>query len=95
MKRVIWSKQADADFDDAYNYALELGGDHSDRLLGLLDDAHLLLAKHPLAGTEISDRGFRKWSLRPLPYALVYEATSEAIVILRLTHLRTNWQALI
>lgn len=91
MKRIIWSKHADADFDDAFGHALELGADPSERLLDLLDDAQLLLAKHPLAGTAISDRGFRKWSLRPLPYALLYEVTPEAILILRFIHLRTNW----
>lgn len=91
MKQVIWSRKADADFDEAYGHALALGPGHAGHLLDLLDEAQKVLQLYPSAGQLISDRGLRKWILRPLPYGLIYEASVDAIMIIRLVHLRTNW----
>jgi toxin ParE1/3/4 len=93
VRRVIWSKKADADFDEAYFHATALGHEHAARLLDLLDVAQSMLARHPLAGVTISRRGYRKWLLRPLPYGLLYEVRADAVLIVRLIHLRSDWQA--
>lgn len=94
MRQIIWSNTADADFDAAYDFALTIGADHADRLLNLLEDAQRFLITHPQAGLAIRGSGFRKWLLRPLPYALLYEVSAETILIVRLIHLRTDWQSI-
>ena len=95
MRQIIWSNKADADFDAAYDFALSLGSDHADRLLDLLYDAQRLLVTHPQAGATIRGYGFRKWLLRPLPYALLYEANIDSISIIRMIHLRSDWQSVV
>jgi plasmid stabilization system protein ParE len=65
VKQIIWSKQADADFDQAYRHASELGQNHADRLLDRLDEAHATLARYPPAGVMMANSGFRKWLLWP------------------------------
>jgi toxin ParE1/3/4 len=95
VRQIIWSDRANTDFDAAFDFAQTIGGDHAERLLGLLEDAQRLLVAHPQAGGAIRGRRFRKWLLRPLPYALLYETRTDSILIIRLIHLHTDWQSVL
>jgi toxin ParE1/3/4 len=94
VKRFVWSQTADADFDAAFETAVALGGDQAARLLDLIEEAEQLIGTHPQAGGQLEHSQYRKWRLRELPYALLYQVELEAIFIIRLIHLRSDWQAL-
>lgn len=95
MINVQWSQAATEDLlnnaDGLYLVDFEL----ADALLLEAERASDFLAFTPRAGSLIDARGLRKWRLGQLPFALLYDVNADRLLILRVIHLRSDWQTLL
>lgn len=94
MINVQWSQAATDDLlnnaDGLYLVDFELANE----LLTEADRANDFLALTPRAGSLVDAHGLRKWRLGQLPFALLYNVNAERLLVLRLIHLRSDWQTL-
>jgi toxin ParE1/3/4 len=67
----------------------------ADELLAEADRASDFLALTPRAGSLVDAHGLRKWRLGQLPFALLYDVNADRLLVLRLIHLRSDWQTLL
>ena len=95
MINVQWSQAATEDLlnnaDGLYLVDFEL----ADALLLEAERASDFLALTPRAGSLIDAHGLRKWRLGQLPFALLYDVNADRLLILRVIHLRSDWQTLL
>ena len=95
MIKVQWSQAAN---DDLLNNADGLNivdFNLADEFLTAADHASDFLALTPYAGSLVDAQGLRKWRLGQLPFALLYDVNSERLLVLRVIHLRSDWQTLL
>ena len=95
MIHVQWSQAAAEDLlnnaDGLYLVDFEL----ADALLSEADRASDFLALTPRAGSLVDAHGLRKWRLGQLPFALLYDVNPQRLLVLRVVHLRSDWQTLL
>ena len=94
MTPVRWSRLSREDLDMAVDRRIDADFAAADGLLEEAAKATILLATSPRAGTPIGAQGRRKWRLGKLPYALLYRVDAKHVLILRVAHLRSDWQSL-
>lgn len=95
MTPVHWSRLSREDLDIAVNCQVDADFETADGLLEEAAKATILLATSPRAGTPVGAQGRRKWRLGKLPYALLYHVDAKRVLILRVAHLRSDWQSLL
>ena len=95
MTPVHWSRLSREDLDIAVNRQVDADFETADGLLEEAAKATILLANSPRAGTPVGAQGRRKWRLGKLPYALLYHVDAKRVLILRVAHLRSDWQSLL
>lgn len=96
MKPVVPREQANRDVDDAVEYYLKEGA--AQAALGLVDaieDAYVLLSRHPAVGTtryayELDIPGLRTWPLRRFPYLIFYLELDDRVDVWRVLHNRRD-----
>lgn len=95
MINVQWSQAANDDLlnnaDGLYLVDFEL----ADALLSEAERASDFLALTPRAGSLVDAQGLRKWRLGQLPFALLYDVNTDRLLVLRVIHLRSDWQSLL
>jgi toxin ParE1/3/4 len=91
---IRWSKLGADDRDCAFRDALATDPDYAEALVDALEHAQHFLANTPFAGSPVFDSERRKWRLGRLPYALIYRVDGNRLFVIRLVHLRSDWQAL-
>ena len=94
MTPVQWSRLSREDLNNAVDRQVDANFDIAVTLLEEASKAIIFLATSPRAGTPVSAQGRRKWRLGKLPYALIYHVTKR-VLILRVAHLRSDWQTLL
>lgn len=95
MIKVQWSQAANDDLLHNADSLFLVDFDLADQLLTAADRASDFLALTPHAGSLVDVTGLRKWRLGQLPFALLYSLNAERLVVLRVIHLRSDWQTLL
>ena len=85
MKRVQWTRLAQADLAAIDDYCEMLNPDFALRVARKAMVASRVLADHLRAGPEI-DPGIRKWRVPTTDYVLVYRIVPAGIEIVRVYH---------
>lgn len=93
VTRIEWTELAIEDRDRAFEDTFWLGLDRAEQLLDAIEQASHFLSRTPLAGTPVFLGNQRKWRLGRLPYAIFYRIESNRLFVLRLIHLRSDWQS--
>jgi plasmid stabilization system protein ParE len=93
--KVQWSQAANDDLQNNADSLFLVDFDLADQLLTASDRASDFLALTPHAGSLVDATGLRKWRLGQLPFALLYSLNAERLVVLRVIHLRSDWQTLL
>ena len=94
MTPVQWSRLSREDLNNAVDRQVDANFDIAVALLEEASKATIFLATSPRAGTPVGAQGRRKWRLGKLPYALIYHVNAKRVLILRVAHLRSDWQTL-
>jgi len=92
---VQWSQAATEDLLNNADGLYLVDFDLADALLSEAERASDFLALAPRAGSLVDAKGLRKWRLGQLPFALLYDVNTERLLVLRVVHLRNNWQTLL
>jgi len=92
---VQWSQAATEDLIKNADSLFLVDFDIADALLVEARGASDFLALTPYAGSPVDATGLRKWRLGQLPFALLYDVNAERLLILRMIHLRSDWQTLL
>ena len=95
MTPVQWSRLSREDLNNAVDRQVDANFDIADALLKEAAKATVFLATSPRAGTPLGAHGRRKWRLGKLPYTLIYHVDAKRVLILRVAHLRSDWQTLL
>lgn len=95
MIDVQWSQAATEDLIKNADSLFLVDFDIADALLVEARGASDFLALTPYAGSPVDATGLRKWRLGQLPFALLYDVNAERLLILRMIHLRSDWQTLL
>lgn len=95
MINVQWSQAATEDLIKNADSLFPIDFDIADALLAEARGASDFLALTPYAGSPVDATGLRKWRLGQLPFALLYNINAERLLILRMIHLRSDWQSLL
>lgn len=90
---VYWSQLSREDLNSAIDHQVGADFQIAEDLLTEADKATLFLATSPRAGPPIGAPGRRKWRLGKLPYTLIYHVDATRVLILRVAHLRSDWQS--
>jgi len=94
MSDYIISPRADRDIEHFYQEGVERYGlQRADKFLDRLYDAFSTLAMHQGMGTSLIKGGepFRRWIVRPYPYAIFYSQEGDNIRIARIFDARSNY----
>ncbi|SBV31430.1 conserved protein of unknown function [uncultured Sphingopyxis sp.] len=94
MINVQWSQAATEDLLKNADSLFLVDFDIADALLTEARRASDFLALTPHAGSLVDATGLRKWRLGQLPFALLYDVSAERLLVLRVIHLRSDWQSL-
>jgi plasmid stabilization system protein ParE len=92
---VQWSQAATEDLLNNADGLFLVDFDLANALLSESERASDFLALAPRAGSPVDAHGLRKWRLGQLPFALLYDVNAERLLILRVVHLRSDWQTLL
>jgi len=92
---VQWSQAATEDLLNNADGLYLVDFDLADALLSEAERASDFLALAPRAGSLVDAQGLRKWRLGQLPFALLYDVNTERLLVLRVFHLRSDWQTLL
>jgi len=92
---VQWSQAATVDLLNNADGLYLVDFDLADALLSEAERASDFLALAPRAGSLVDAKGLRKWRLGQLPFALLYDVNTERLLVLRVVHLRSDWQTLL
>lgn len=95
MINVQWSQAATEDLVNNADGLYLVDFDLAAALLSEAERASDFLALAPRAGSLVDAKGLRKWRLGQLPFALLYDVNTERLLVLRVVHLRNNWQTLL
>lgn len=95
MINVQWSQAATEDLLKNADSLFLVDFEIADALLVEARAASDFLALTPYAGSPVDATGLRKWRLGHLPSALLYDVSAERLLVLRLIHLRSDWQTLL
>lgn len=95
MINVQWSQAATEDLLNNADGLYLVDFDLADALLSEAERASNSLALAPRAGSLVDAKGLRKWRLDQLPFALLYDVNRERLLVLRVVHLRNDWQTLL
>lgn len=95
MTPVRWSRLSREDLNDAVDHLVDADFRTADGLLEEAANATSFLATSPRAGAPLGAQGRRKWRLGKLPYVLLYHVDTKRVLILRIAHLRSDWQTLL
>lgn len=95
MIDVRWSQAATEDLLRNADGLYVVDHDLADDLLTEADRASDFLALTPYSGSLVDAQGIRKWRLGQLPFALLYDVNAAGLLVLRLIHLRSDWQTLL
>jgi plasmid stabilization system protein ParE len=93
--KVQWSQAANEDLQNNAESLFLLDFDLADELLAAADRANDFLALTPHGGSLVDAKGLRKWRLGQLPFALLYDVNAQRLLVLRVIHLRSDWQSLL
>ncbi|KPF62328.1 hypothetical protein IP88_15100 [alpha proteobacterium AAP81b] len=91
MRRLDFARAALADLDAIYRHSLtEFGEAQADHYAGMIDAAFQLLAEFPEAGVLVPDRvdGLRRRNVGA--HAILYQALTNRVRIVRLLHQRMD-----
>jgi toxin ParE1/3/4 len=89
--RVRWTSAAADDLQNIANYLFEQTAEHAARLIREICGSPNRLKTFPSRGRLGKKEGTRELVLSPLPYVIVYRATSDAVQILRVLHSSQDW----
>ena len=95
MINVQWSQAATEDLLNNADGLYLVDFDLADALLSEAERASEFLALTPRAGSLVDAHGLRKWRLGQLPFALLYDVNADQLLVLRVVHLRSDWQTLL
>ena len=95
MTKVQWSQAANEDLLNNADSLSLVDFDLAVELLTAADRASDFLALTPNAGSLLDSTGLRKWRLGQLPFALLYNVNAQRLLVLRVIHLRSDWQSLL
>ena len=95
MINVQWSQAATVDLLNNADGLYLVDFDLADALLSEAERASDFLALAPRAGSLVDAKGLRKWRLGQLPFALLHDVNTERLLVLRVVHLRNDWQTLL
>lgn len=95
MINVQWSQAATVDLLNNADGLYLVDFDLADALLSEAERASDFLALAPRGGSLVDAKGLRKWRLGQLPFALLYDVNTERLLVLRVVHLRSDWQTLL
>lgn len=95
MINVQWSQAATEDLLNHADGLYLVDFDLADALLTEAERASDFLALTPRAGSLVDTHGLRIWPLGQLPFALLYDVNAERLLVLRVVHLRSDWQTLL
>jgi plasmid stabilization system protein ParE len=92
---VRWSRLAREDLNNTVDRKVDADFETAQALLEEAAKATIFLATSPRAGAPLGAQGGRKWRLGKPPYALLYQVDAKRVLILRVAHLRSDWQTLL
>jgi plasmid stabilization system protein ParE len=93
--KVQWSQAATEYLLQSADSLFLVDLDLADALLTEAERASDFLALTPYAGSQVDAQGLRTWCLGQLPFALLYHPSAERLLVIRLIHLRSDWQSLL
>ena len=91
---IVWAPSARADLahiDDRYS---RLDLEFANRAARNAVAAARFLHQNPLAGPKIDGTAYRKWHVAESPFLLIYRPERSTIHIVRVRHVREDWQTL-
>ncbi len=91
--RLRWSDSARIDLFNIAGYYDELEPGLGDRLLQRIEKAPLILCDRPRVGAPVGVADLRKWSVRGLPFILLYRILTEDVEVARVLHAATDWRS--
>lgn len=87
MKHVIFTEEAARDLEEASTWFDEHSGIGGTGFLALINEVVKNICETPFAAPPWSYAPeFRAWTLRRLPYRVIYEVTNELIRIIAIAH---------
>lgn len=86
-RTVDFTPEAEHEAREAFRWYLERDPSAGDRFEQLFIQAIVRIAEAPDQGAEI-EPGIRRWLLPPFPYAILYEASPESVLVLTVMHTR-------
>lgn len=95
MINVQWSQAATEDLLNNADGLYLVDFDLAAALLSEAERASDFLALAPRTGSLVDAQRLRKWRLGQLPFALLYDVNTERLLVLRVVHLRSDWQTLL
>lgn len=91
MKRLVWSPRSR---DDLLAIAAHYDGvapEMVDDMLQRIETAPTPLLDFPEIGS-LTAGGARKWRAPKTPYLLIYDVNDDAVEVVAVEHVRSNWQ---
>jgi toxin ParE1/3/4 len=94
MPRVIWSELAVADLVSLNDWLTrECTPSEAVAALRIIRDQTARLDDFPAIGSPLPS-GLRKLSIKGFPLVMLYELTGQQLLVVRLVHNRSDWQAM-
>lgn len=89
--RLEWSSSASADMARIYDHYAAFHPDIGLRMTHAIRDAAERLAEFPLSAPAVA-AGLRKLSVQKIGFVLLFRVSGDQVRILRIRHMRENWQ---
>ena len=90
--RLRWGTGARTDLFSIAGYYDELEPGLGDRLLQRIEKAPLILCERPRMGAPVGVADLRKWSVRGLPFILLYRILADEVEVARVLHAASDWR---
>ena len=89
--KVIWTDGAAADLEEIVLYIRRESHPAAQRVATIIFDAVLSLSSMPYRGRKCQSGSSRELVISSLPYLILYEVATEAILIRAIRHTARNW----
>jgi plasmid stabilization system protein ParE len=91
---IVWAPTARADLARIDDYYAQRDLDFANRTARNAVAASRFLLANPFAGPKVEGTAYRKWHVAESPFLLIYRLERGAIHIVRVRHVREDWQSL-
>ena len=87
-----WALRARGDLRRIYDHYSRISPALADEIIAEVERAPDILMDHPFAGPPLPHRTLRKWSVRDVPFVLLYRVLRSRVEIVRVVHAASDWQ---